>query len=564
MLNPHYLTAKPFTRGRSWAHHITFFATIAALLAASLVLALYTGGAHSPYSYAVVLPALLGAAWFGVPGGFLTALLGALLLGLYVPLDMVTGKQQSPGHWVPHLVIFVFIGVVAGALYTRLRQQAQAAIEADHIDPMTRLPNMFALRAKIESSLHDRPAAQSKMALMLLRATDLAEIIDVIGLGAGDKTMRTMAQHLLRVCPEATGIYRFGGAELAIIIKARDSQTLKRVAPALHDAAAATFEVDGMPIRIEPAIGIGHVDINGEPWTDELIRRARVALRHATAMERERVAYEPRIETDQMATMKLIAGVEQSLQAGEFELHYQPKMRLADGQPIGTEALARWRQPSGEIVLPLAYMPKLEQTSLIDDFSRFVIRTAIDYAGSGFLVPVSINLAARNVGDEGLIDTLIDGLQASGTPPAHIEVEVTESALMRDPETTTRMLRRLREAGIGVCIDDFGTGYASFGYLRRLPSTNVKIDREFIFPLEGDAKARRLLQSIVEVGHALGLTVTAEGVETEAQARILTDLGCDYGQGFLWSAALPADDLQAWLDANGFATGESRDKILVT
>lgn len=166
---------------------------------------------------------------------------------------------------------------------------------------------------------------------------------------------------------------------------------------------------------------------------------------------------------------------------------------------------------------------------------------------------MGINLAARNLGDEGLIDTLIDSLQASGTPGAHVEVEVTESALMRDPEATARMLGRLRKAGIGVCIDDFGTGYASFSYLRRLPSTNVKIDREFITPLEGDARARRLFQSMVEIGHALGLTVTAEGVETEAQARILADLGCDYGQGFLWSAAQPADDLRAWLDANGFA-----------
>ncbi|MDO8863580.1 EAL domain-containing protein [Haliea sp. E1-2-M8] len=555
MLRPLYLTAKLFTHQRSWACHALYLATIAALLAVSVVLVFYTSGAHSPSSYAVVLPVLLGAAWFGVPGGFLTALLGALLLGLYVPLDTVSVEQQGPGHWMPRLVIFVFIGVITGALHDRLRRQAQAVIHAERVDPMTGLPNLFALRAELDSLLGHRSVDESRMALMLLRATDLAEIIDVIGLGADDKIMHEVAQQLLRVCPEVTGAYRFGGSELAFVIRARDAQTLQRVAPTLHHAAAATSEVDGMPIRIEPAIGIGHVDIDGEPWADELIRRARVALRYATAMEREWVAYEPMIETNQMGTMELIAGVEQALQAGEFELHYQPKMRLGDGQPAGAEALARWRQPSGEIVLPLAYMAKLEQTSLIDEFSRFVIRTAIDYAGSGLLIPVSINLAARNVGDEGLIDTLIDSLQASGTPAAHFEVEVTESALMRDPETTARILGRLREAGIGVCIDDFGTGFASFGYLRRLPATNVKIDREFISPLETDAKARRLMQSIVDIGHALGMTVTAEGVETEGQARILADLGCDYGQGFLWSAAQPADDLQAWLDANGFAVG---------
>ncbi len=395
----------------------------------------------------MVLPALLGAAWFGVPGGFLTALLGALLLGLYVPLDTVSRELQSPGHWVPRLAVFVFIGIIAGALHARLRRQAQAAIEAERTDPMTGLANRFALRAEIESSLGHRPADQSRFALMLLRATDLAEIIDVIGIDAGDKVMQKIAQHLLHVFPQVRGVYRFGGSVLAISVEAKDSQAVKQFASTLHDAASATFEVDNMPIRIEAAIGIGHVDIYGEPWTDELIRRARVALRHATMMEREWVAYEPKIETNQIGTMKLIAGVEQALKAGEFELHYQPKMRLADGQPAGADALARWRQPSGEIVMPLAYIPKLEQTSLIHDFSRFVIGTAIEYAGSGLLVPVGINLSTRNLGDEGLVDTLIAGLQESRTPATHVEVEVTESALMRDPETTTRVLGRLREAG---------------------------------------------------------------------------------------------------------------------
>ncbi len=273
-----------------------------------------------------------------------------------------------------------------------------------------------------------------------------------------------------------------------------------------------------------------------------------MALRRAQVLEKDWVSYEPEFDTDSRKTINLIARVETALESGEFELHYQPKMRLASGGLAGCEALARWRRPGEGIVPPAAFMSKLEKTSLIDQFSRFVVRTATDFAHSGLLVPVSINLAPRNLLDDGLIDGLIDGLRQTNTPARMFEVEITESALMREPEHTIHLLERLREHGIGVSIDDFGTGYSSFAYLRRLPATDLKIDRAFVRPLEGDAKARRLVLAMIESGHALGMTVTAEGVETEAQARILADLGCDRGQGFLWSAARPEAELREWLE----------------
>ncbi len=547
---PAYLTAGPLTHQRSWARYSLYLLTIIATLTTTVVLVKNTGGGNSVYSYTALLPALLGAAWFGVPGGVLTALLGALALGLHTPLNTISENQPPLALWLPRLAVFVFIGAVAGMLHARLWRQAQAAIETERRDPATMLPNLYALRAELGSSLAKRSATDSRVAVLLLSATDLDEIIDVVGLESGDKAMRELAHHLLNTCPEVTGVYRFSGSHLALVAKTRDQQALKRLARTLHNAASASFEVDGAPLRIEPALGIGHLGAEGAGSVDELIRRARVALRHAMAMDKDWVAYEPTIETDQAKTVDLIARVERALSANEFELHYQPKMRLTDGQPVGAEALARWRQPSGEIVPPGSFMPKLEHTSLIDEFSGFVIRTATDYARTNPLVPVSINLAARNLRDERLIDALLDGLRKTGTPPEHFEVEVTESALMRDPEAAIQQLHRLREAGIGVCIDDFGTGYASFSYLRCLPVTNLKIDREFIRPLEGDTRARRLVMAMVDVGHALGLTVTAEGIETQAQARILADIGCDFGQGFLWSAARPADELQSWLDTN--------------
>jgi len=306
--------------------------------------------------------------------------------------------------------------------------------------------------------------------------------------------------------------------------------------------------VNGVPVRLEPVIGMGLQDSEPAADAQELIRRARVALRRATISEADWVTYEPALESGTAEEMALIARVPEALQRGEFELHYQPKVELASGTALGVEALLRWREPDGRLIPPDAFLPKLEHTSLIAMMSRFVIREAVAFALHTAHIPVSINLAPRNLVDEELITSLIRRVRQSGLPPSYFDVEVTESAIMRDTRKTIALMQRLREQGLGVSIDDFGTGYASFAYLQQLPVTSLKIDRFFVATLERDPKSWRIVQAMIEVADALGLTVVAEGVETADQARLLTDLGCHAGQGFYWSPALPPPDLLAWLD----------------
>lgn len=536
-----------FVAGRSRTQHGLYVSVILAALLLTFTLVYSTGGTSNGYTYIMLLPVLFGAAAYGVYGGLLTGLAGSLLLGPYMPMDVISDTEQPLEHWLVRLGIFLMVGAVGGTLYDRLRYQTREKLNTARTDPSTDLPNQVALREALEAYQAEYSETQGNCALILMRATDLAEIVDVIGIEAGDRIIGQLGRHLLSVCPEVKGGYRSSTAELAFLVEYNDHEMLKRIARTLSNAAGASFEVDNAPVRIQPALGLGHAGSDTDVDAGEYLRRARVALRAAALMEKDWVAYEPSFDKDNASSVELIAQVEQALEMGEFELHYQPKIRLSDGQAAGVEALARWHRPSQGPVPPGTFMPKFEKTSLIETFSRFVIRTATDYARSGEGVPVSINLAARNLVDEALINGLITGLREAGIPGEHFEVEVTESALMRDPETAISHLQRLRGAGIGVSIDDFGTGYASYAYLRRLPASNMKIDRTFIRPIEADRKAARLVLAMIEVGHSLDMTVTAEGVETEGQARILANLGCDFAQGFLWSAALPKPGLQEWL-----------------
>lgn len=519
---------------------------IGLLLAAGTMLVHVTSGTPNVHAHFMYVPIFLAAAAYGVAGGLVVGLLAGLMLGplLGGNLENVQAIMTS---WGVRTLWLMAIGAGAGLMMQMIttlgREQREQALR----DPLTGLPNQAAFMEDLGAHLAAKADDQSKVVAVLLRATDFSDIVEVIGIEDGDRVLSEVGQHLSRVCPEVTGCYRFGTSELAFIVEAEEREGLKRVARTLHSAAAVSFEVDGVPVRIEPALGLGHLGADAALNAREAVRRARIALRRAVTLERDWVSFEPALDMDMSTTYELIARVERALEAGEFTLHHQPKIRLTDHRPAGVEALARWQRPNEEIVAPGSFMPKLEQTSLIDTFSRFVIRAATDYARSGSLVPVSVNLAPRNLADEGLADALIEGLQQTGTPPERFTVEVTESGIMREPRTAIALLNRLREHGIGVSIDDFGTGYASFAYLRQLPATELKIDRAFVRPLEGDSKTRRLVLAMIEAGHALDLTVTAEGIETQEQAEILAELGCDLGQGFLWSPALEETALHAWL-----------------
>ncbi|TDY02966.1 putative bifunctional diguanylate cyclase/phosphodiesterase [Thiohalophilus thiocyanatoxydans] len=506
-----------------------------------------TGGAGGPYTYALLFPILVAGFFYGVTGGVAIGVVAPLLIGPWMPFDVVLATPQTIEQWLIRSGAFLLVGSVTGVLFTTLYRRQAAQLAMMRKDPATGLPNQAAFQNDLDACLAQLPDNVPSPGVALIRATDLAEIVDILGLEGADHVMRKWADQINRTLPELGGLYRFSSSELGLILPVDPGTSTRRLARQIHDAARASLEVDDAPVRLEPAIGVGHAGPDTGVQATELIRRARVALHRAQTLDRDWVNYEPSLETDNHQSVTLIAQAEEALEAGEFELHFQPKVRLSDRQPGGVEGLIRWRHPENGLIPPGQFMPKLEQTSLIEPFSRFVIRQAVELARSGLATPVSLNLATRNLADSAMVTYLLDLLRTTGTDPASLLVEVTEGGIMREPDMTLGLLHQLRDSGVGVSIDDFGTGYASFAYLRNIPATELKIDRSFVSPIVGDERVRRMVSAMIEVGHALGMKTTAEGVETEAQASVLAELGCELGQGFLWSPALPEPELQNWI-----------------
>lgn len=519
------------------------------LLITGAVVVYQTGGTAFAWPYVMFFPMLVAAAWMGIPGGVATGVAAGFLLGPFMPLDVSSGEMQPLHNWLTRLGFFTAFGALAGTLFMRLEKAAERLHRTARTDHESGLPNQFALQ---EDLIKERPAKGRLMnrdaGLILLRAVDLADALEAIGADATGQIFPEMGRRFERVDPRVKGVYRFSNSEIAVLLVDVDEKDLESMSARLRDAAEEHVSVRGIPVRLEMVAGGSRAD---EDWIDgeALIRQARIALFAAIEADHTYQLYLPILERGSSETVRLIARLSTALDAGELQLWYQPKLDLKSGRPLGCEGLIRWVTADGGVVLPAQFMPKVERTSLIKPVTQFVARTACAVAVCPDCRPVSINFSVRNLFDPGLLNSLQELLSEHGVEDKQLEIEITERALIRNPVEAERLVEKLREMGVGVSIDDFGTGYSSFDFLRRLPVTGLKVDRVFVRDVEGDNTARELLRCLIEAGHAMDLTVTAEGVETRKQHDIVRELGCDLAQGFLYAKPMPLEDVRSWMRA---------------
>lgn len=522
---------------------------LTSLLAIGTALVYGTGGTAYAYPYLMLIPVLFAAAWYGLAGGLLTALVAAGLMAA-MPLDVDAGTPQATFNWLLRMALYAVLGGVSGWLFQSLARAFGEQQRLMRIDPRSNLPNVVAL----DEDLHhwtDSEDPTQPLALIIVRITDIVDVLETMGGDASDDMATALARRLRYLVEPRGRVYRFSMSELAVLLPGVDQAGLLRTVERIIEVGEDNLLVRGLPVRAQLALGSTSKDTT-QSGTDTLVKEARLAL--FAAMERglSHCRYRPELSEKTLDTLRLIANVRRGLERREFELHYQPKVALSESQPIASEALLRWRDREQGLIGPGQFMPKLETTSLMTQVTRFVCREACEFAARSN-ARVSINFSAHDLVDEsmpGYIQGLVRELQMDS---ARLEVEVTESALIRNLEAARRAVENFRELGLGVSIDDFGTGFASFEYLRHLPITGIKIDRAFVCDLEADVRARKLMACMVDMGHALDLTVTAEGVETLEQYRILQALGCDQAQGFYFSKALPAPGFNTWVA--GFSPG---------
>jgi diguanylate cyclase (GGDEF)-like protein len=420
-----------------------------------------------------------------------------------------------------------------------MREQAQVQVQRLVHDDLTGLPN----RRYLEQQLAGPASA------VLLNLDRFKDINDTLGHRTGDALLCMVADRLRRNAPDGATVARLAGDDFAVLLPTDDEASVALVTAMVRHAFTVPFELDELQVTVDASMGVASTGEGCGPG--ELLRQADIAM-HAAKSRRTGVEVYRRDLESSSKRLTVLTELRTAITQGELTVHFQPKLRLSDGEVTGAEALVRWVHPERGFIGPDDFIPVAEHSGLITPLTFAVLRQALDACASwrraGRELGVAVNISPRSLLDPGFVDEVARALAAVEVPASAVTMEITESSLMAEPERAIDALHRLRALGVQLSIDDLGTGYSSLAYLQRLPVTEVKIDRSFLQPGDGSADSFAIVGAIVDLGHRLGRLVVAEGVEDEGTWRRLRDLGCDSAQGFWMSPALPAERFSEWLE----------------
>ncbi len=419
---------------------------------------------------------------------------------------------------------------------------SQRIEELSHTDMLTGLPNRRALSQRVEYARAIAKREHSGFAMLFVDLDRFKQINDTLGHAFGDRVLREVAQRLRDCLREVDTVAKLSGDEFALLIHEADARGAEHTARRVLEAMGRPFGFDALSFTVTASIGIALFPGDGESL-DELTSSAERAMQGVKDSGRAGFRFhQPRKDVDLLARMRLDHAMRQALLDRRFRLHYQPQLDLASGQVIGAEALIRWRDPLRGEVSPVEFIPVAEESGFIVAIGDWVLHEAVAQAQrwwqQGRRMPVAVNVSALQFQQGQFVDTVREVLKSAGLPPDLLELELTESILLRDADEALRRLQALAELGVCLSIDDFGTGYSSLAYLKRFPIQRLKIDRSFVQGLPADASDAGIVRAVAQMGRALGLQVIAEGVENEAQRDFLREAGCHEYQGYLFSPAL--------------------------
>ncbi len=431
---------------------------------------------------------------------------------------------------------------------TQARRAEEKIRRLAHFDELTGLPNrtMFMHTLQRASSLAQR--RNKTFALFFIDLDRFKNINDSLGHEAGDRLLQDVARRLRHHLRESDTVARLGGDEFVVLVEdCADVRELDAIAQNILNAVGRPYVLSGQEYHVTGSIGISTYPADGQDPA-ALLKNADIAMYLAKDRGKNNFQfYSPQQNAHSFERLALESALRHALERSEFVLHFQPKVEIATGSIVGVEALLRWNHPDLQMVTPNQFIPLAEETGLIVPIGRWVLRTAcaqsVAWQREG-LPPlrIAVNLSARQFAHDGLLADIATALEETGMAPRGLELEITESMVMQNPERAVITLTRLREMGISVSIDDFGTGYSSLGYLKRFPVDNVKVDRSFIKDLPHDQDDAAITRAVIAMAQSLRMRVIAEGVETREQLAFLREHGCDECQGYYLSRPLPAGE----------------------
>ncbi len=399
-----------------------------------------------------------------------------------------------------------------------------------------------------------RTGGQGRVGLILIDLDKFRSVNDTLGHLAGDRLLTQIADRLRLALPRGAEAARLGGDEFAVLLPTCDSPTrAQRIARGLVAALGSPIGLDGLTLVLEASAGVA-VFPDHAADAEDLLRRADVAMYQAKRDRSGAEVYEAKRDANTPGRLGLLGDLRRALETGGVELHYQPKVRF-DGQVAGLEALVRWNHPERGRVNPDEFITMAETSGLMPQLTEYVLETALAqiarWRAAGLDVPVAVNVSPRDVHSPGFAGAVAARLARHGVPPGALQLEITEHVLLEDPQRAADTLNGLTGHGVKMSLDDFGTGYSSLVHLRRLPVSELKIDRSFVARLVADSEDAEIVRCTVDLAHSLGLMVVAEGVEDDETWERLRDMHCDAVQGWLVAAAMPPEEATAWLRARG-------------
>lgn len=427
-------------------------------------------------------------------------------------------------------------------------REQQVLYQSEH-DPLTGLPNRLRIFPELDNAISRSRLIKESVFLLVFDIKNFTQINDELSQEIGDAVLREVGQKIARILTHAE-VLRFGSDEFLAILIAPDKKIINEQAELIHTAFKSPLPVGGLQVSVEMNIGLA-VYPDDANTVEMLLRRANLALNEGRSNEQRTCWYQDGWDEKHLRRLQLFREFENSLNQGHISLHYQPKINLEQPDTLGAEALVRWRHPEMGFISPDEFIGVIESSGQITILTRWALKTAIaqlrTLLDEKIKITCSVNLSALDLLVDDLPAYVAELLQSHKVPAENLYLEITESAIMREADKCLHNLQRLRDLGLTLSIDDFGTGYSSLSQLKKLPVSELKIDKSFILNLDTSADDQLIVRSTIDLGHTLGLSVTAEGVESEAIKLLLKQYGCDTAQGYLYSKPLPAPDFVQWV-----------------
>lgn len=462
--------------------------------------------------------------------------------GVIFPMDIAISEMRIYGRRY-------FVGIVRD-ITERKEQMAAIEYQALH-DALTDLPNRTLLSDRLHQAILSASRGNQPLSFIIMDLDRFKEINDTLGHHNGDLILQQVTMRVKQVLRESDTVARLGGDEFAVLLPAADVKDATQIAKKLLGALDRPFELEAQSFHVGASLGIALFPEHGTDGPT-LMKRADVAMYEAKRNKTGYAIYDAAKDQHSLRDLSLMGELRAALDNEQLVLHYQPKVNVQTGRVSGVEALVRWRHPQHGLVFPNDFIPLAEQSGLIKQLTLWVVRHAVrqnrDWLLSGIDLSMAINLSVHNLHDSTFPEEVKAILQDEGcVDPHRLRFEITESAMMVDPDRALAILNSLGEIGIRLSIDDFGTGYSSLAYLKQLPVAELKIDKSFITAMTTNENDAVIVRSTIDMAHNIGLRVVAEGVEDKASYEALAALGCDSIQGYYISRPVSAEEFVLWL-----------------